>query len=159
MLSLASSRIAVVSPLSWLWSISGSIITLGFYRRRRPEAWMDAAIGARIGLVAGLMLVVGLAVSGAIAGLVARYGLHNMANFDAQLTTQLGQLRDQLQRSGADSPELPQILKFITTPEFRSGFMLTGVSMAGLFLLALSILGGAVSGMLRTRGKTSSSIS
>lgn len=155
-LSLVAARVGAVSPLSWLWTISGSIITLGFYRRRRPEAWMDAGIGARIGLIAGLMLLVGLACSAAAAGLVARYGLHNMSGFDAQLTAQLGQLRDQLQRSGAASPELPQMLKFIATPEFRAGFMLTGVSMAGLFLLLLSTLGGAVSGMLRTRGKATS---
>ncbi len=152
-LSLAASRVGMVSPLSWLWTISGSIIALGFYRRRRPNAWMDAAVGARIGLVTGLMLVLGLACSEAIAGLVARYGLHNMANFDAQLTTQLGQLREQLQRSGSNNPELSQMLRFIATPEFRVGFMLTGISVAGLFLLAISTVAGAVSGMLRTRGK------
>ena len=145
----------MVSPLSWLWTISGSIITLGFYRRRRPEAWMDAGVGARIGLIAGLMLLAGLACSAAAAGLVARYGLHNMASFDAELTTQLGQLREQLQRSGSGSPGLPQVLRFITTPEFRVGFMLTGISIAGLFLLVLSTIGGAVSGMLRTRSRAS----
>lgn len=154
-LSLVAAGVGAVSPLSWLWTISGSIIALGFYQRRRPQAWMDAGIGARIGLVTGLMLLVGLACSAATAGLVARYGLHNMASFDAQLTSQLGQLREQLQRNGASSPELPQMLKFISTSEFRAGFMLTGIGMGGGFLLALSTLGGAVSGMIRTRSKVS----
>lgn len=152
-LSLVAARVEAVSPLSWLWTISGSIITLGFYQRRRPQAWMDAGVGARIGLVTGLMLLVGLACSAAIAGLVARFALHNMGGFDTQLTDQLVQLREQIQRSGAGSPELPSLLRFIATPEFRAGFMLMGISMASGFLLLLCTLGGAVSGLLRTRGK------
>ena len=50
-LGLVSSRVAVVSPLSWVWTISGSLITLALYQRRRPLAWMDAGVGARIGIV------------------------------------------------------------------------------------------------------------
>lgn len=154
-LSLVAARVGAVSPLSWLWTLSGSVIALGFYQRRKPQAWMDAGVGARIGLVTGLALVVGLACSAAIAGLVARYGLRNMAGFDTQLTAQLAQLHEQIQKSGAASPELPEMLRFIATPEFRVGFMLTGVSMAAGFLLLLSTLGGAVGGMLRTRTKVS----
>jgi len=154
-LSLVAARVGAVSPLSWLWTISGSIIALGFYQRRKPQAWMDAGVGARIGLVTGLMLLIGLACSAAVAGLVARYGLHNMAGFDTELTGQLAQLRDQIQKNGAGSPELPAMLRFISTPEFRAGFMLTGVATAAGFLLILSTLGGAVSGLLRTRTKVS----
>lgn len=154
-LSLIAARIGAVSPLSWLWTISGSIIALGFYQRRKPKAWMDAGVGARIGLVTGLALLVGLACSAAIAGLVARYALHNMTSFDTELTRQLAQLHEQLLKSGAGSPELPQMLRFIATPEFRAGFILTGISIASGFLLLLSTLGGAVGGMLRTRTKVS----
>lgn len=155
-LSLVAARVGAVSPLSWLWTISGSIIALGFYQRRKPQAWMDAGVGARIGLVTGLALIMGLICSAAIAGTVARYGLHNMAGFDAELTGQLAQLHEQLQRNGSTSPELPAMLKFIATPEFRAGFMLTGIAMAAGFLLILSTLGGAVSGLLRTRPRASS---
>jgi len=56
-LSLVSQRVQVVSLLSLFWTISGSMITLALYQRRRPLAWMDAGIGARIGLVVGLALV------------------------------------------------------------------------------------------------------
>ena len=76
----------MVSLLSWLWTISGSMIALGLYQRRRPLAWMDAGVGARIGIVVGLALVACLAVVLATGGLVARYGLHSMAGVDAQLT-------------------------------------------------------------------------
>ena len=62
-LSLVSERVQVVSLLSTLWTISGSIITLALYQRRRPLAWMDARVGARIGLVVGLALVACLGVA------------------------------------------------------------------------------------------------
>ena len=85
-LSVVSQRVQVISLLSLLWTISGSIITLALYQRRRPLAWMDAGVGARIGLVVGLALVACLGVAWGVGGLVARYGLHSMAAFDAQLT-------------------------------------------------------------------------
>ena len=67
-LSLVAARVELVSPLSWLWTISGSIITLALYQRRRPLAWMDAGVGARIGVVVGLALVACLAVAWPSAG-------------------------------------------------------------------------------------------
>src|SRR6202041_1329832 len=85
-LSLVSQQVQVVSLLSLLWTISGSIIALALYQRRRPLAWMDAGVGARIGLVVGLALVACFAITIAIGGIVARYGLHSMAGVDAQLT-------------------------------------------------------------------------
>ncbi len=47
---------------------------------------MDAGVGARIGLVVGLALVACLGVAWGLGGLVARYGLHSLAGFDAQMT-------------------------------------------------------------------------
>ena len=78
-LGLVAARVQMVSPLSWLWTISGSIITLALYQERRPLAWMDAGVGARIGVVVGLALVAGFMVAMGVGGLVARYGLHSMA--------------------------------------------------------------------------------
>ena len=53
-LSLVSTRVPVMSPLSSLWTISGSLIAVGLYQKRRPQAWMDAGVGARIGIVGGI---------------------------------------------------------------------------------------------------------
>src|ERR1700722_2360653 len=47
-LGLVGSRLEVVSKLSWVWTISGSMIAVALYQRRRPLAWMDAGVGARI---------------------------------------------------------------------------------------------------------------
>ncbi len=151
-LSLVSVRVQVLSPLSWLWTISGSIITLGFYQRRRPGAWMDAGVGARIGVVVGLALVTFFAISMAIGGLVARYGLHGMGATDAQLTDFF---RTQLEKANAITPQPPEIQRFWFSPEFRAGMMVAGFGMVSGILLVLSTVGGAVSGFLRTRRKIS----
>ena len=147
-LSVAGTRFPMVSALSSLWIISGALITVGLYQRRRPLALMDAGVGARIGLVAGLALVTCLGVSMSVAGLVARFGLHSMAAFDAQLTEQL---HTQIEKAAAANPAPPELIRFMYSPEFRAGIMLAGFAMVAGALLLLSALGGAVGGMLRTR--------
>jgi hypothetical protein len=151
-LSLVAARVQLVSPLSWLWTISGSIITLALYQRRRPLAWMDAGVGARIGVVVGLALVVCLAIAMAIGGLVARYGLHSMAGVDAQLTELL---HAQFEKAAALTPQPPEVQRFWYSPEFRAGMMLAGFGMLAGFLLVLSTVGGAVGGFMRMRRKVS----
>jgi hypothetical protein len=150
LLSLIAARVELVSALSWLWTVSGSLITLALYQRRRPQAWMDAGIGAKIGLVVGLALMICLAITMAGAGLVARFGLHSMAGFDAQLTQQL---HTQIEKAAAKNPEPPEVLQFFASPEFRAGLMLAGFAMVSGFLVVLSTVGGAVGGLLRTRRK------
>jgi hypothetical protein len=151
-LGLLASRVQVVSPLTWLWTISGSLITLALYQRRRPLAWMDAGVGARIGVVVGLALVTGFAVAMAVGGLVARYALHSMAGFDAELTQML---HAQIEKAAATTPESPEVQRFLYSPEVRAGMMLAGFGMLSGFLLVLSTIGGAVGGLLRTRRKVS----
>jgi hypothetical protein len=151
-LSLVAARFESVSPLSWLWTVSGSLITLALYQRRRPLAWMDAGIGARIGVVVGVVLIGCLAVAMAAGGLVARYLLHNMAGFDAQLTQQL---HLQIEHALTVNPEAKLIQGYLYSPEFRAGMMLAGFGLISGILLVLSTVGGAVGGLLRTRRKVS----
>lgn len=151
-LSLVAARFESMSPLSWLWTVSGSLITLALYQRRRPLAWMDAGIGARIGVVVGVVLIGCLAVAMAAGGLVARYLLHNMAGFDAQLTQQL---HLQIEHALTVNPEAKSIQGYLYSPEFRAGMMLAGFGLISGILLVLSTVGGAVGGLLRTRRKVS----
>src|SRR5580698_8643973 len=39
-LTLVSQRVQVLSLLSLLWTVSGSMIALALYQKRRPLAWM-----------------------------------------------------------------------------------------------------------------------
>jgi hypothetical protein len=151
-LTVIAARFESVSPLSWLWTVSGSLITLALYQKRRPQAGMDAGIGARIGVVVGFVLVACLAIAMAAGGLVARYLLHNMAGFDAQLTQQLHM---QIQHALATNPEAKSVQGYLYSPEFRAGMMLAGFGLISGILLVLSTVGGAVGGLLRTRHKVS----
>jgi len=151
-LSLVSQRFQVVSLVSTLWTISGSIITLALYQRRRPLAWMDAGVGARIGLVVGLSLVACLGVAWGVGGLVGRYGLHSMAGFDSELSELL---HVQYEKAIAITPQPPEMQRFWFSPEFRAGMMLAGFGMVSGVLLVMSTVGGAVGGFMRTRRNVS----
>ena len=144
LLSVAAARIPMLSPLSWLWTVSGSVIALGLYQRRRPQAWMDAGVGARIGIVVGLILVVSIAIAMAATGLIARFNLHAMGTFDAEL-------RAQIDKAAAMNPQPAEVMRFVYSPEFKAGMMLAGFAMMAGFVMVLSTVGGAVGGMVRTR--------
>jgi hypothetical protein len=151
-LILVSERVQVVTLLSLLWTVSGSMITLALYQRRRPLAWMDAGIGARIGVVVGLALVACLGIVWGVCGLVARYVLHSLAGFDAQFTQML---HAQVEKAAATTPEPPEVVRFLYSPEARAGMMLAGFGMVSGGLVVLSTVGGAVGGFMRTRRKVS----
>ena len=144
LLSVASTLLPALSPLSWLWTVSGSVIVLGLYQKRRPQAWMDAGVGARIGIVVGLTMVASIGVAMATAGLVARYKLHAMGVFDTEL-------KAQIDKAAGMNPQPAEVMRYIYSPEFKAGMMLAGFAMMAGFVMVLSTLGGAVSGMLRTR--------
>jgi hypothetical protein len=144
LLSVAAARVPMLSPLSWLWTVSCSVIALALYQKRRPQAWMDAAVGARIGIVVGLILVVSIAIAMAAAGLFARFNLHAMGPFDVEL-------RAQIDKAVAMNPQPAEVMRFIYSPEFKAGMMLAGFAMMAGFVMVLSTVGGAVGGMVRTR--------
>jgi hypothetical protein len=147
-LSLIAIRIQLLSLLSTLIILCASLITLALYQQRRPRARMDAAVGARIGLVVGIILVVCLGTAMAIAGLLARFVLHSMGAFDAELTQQM---HTQIEHAAATNPASPELLRYFYSPEFRAGMMLAGVAFLVVILIFFSTLGGAFAGLLRTR--------
>jgi len=149
-LSLVAMRLPMLTPASLLWIVSGSLITMGLYQRRRPMAWMDAGVGARIGLVVGLCLAIGLAIPVAVAGVIARFGLHTMGSFDTQLAAIFEKV---IQQSQATTPFPPEALQLIHSQEFRAGYVLFVFAVVSVFLLAVSMAGGAFAGLLRTRRK------
>jgi hypothetical protein len=149
-LELVAMRVDVLSPLSWLWIMSASLITLGFYQKRRPAALMDVRVGARIGAVVGICLALELGVAVAGAGLVARFVLHSMGSFDAQLAMAIQMIRDRALQQPA-TPQRAEMLHWLGLPEFRAIYALTGCAMVTAILLVLSTLGGAFAGLLRMR--------
>jgi hypothetical protein len=143
-LSAISTRLAAFSFINWLWTVSASVVALGLYQRRKPQARMDATVGARIGVVVGLSLIAAIALTMATAGLVARYSLHSMAGFDVEL-------KAQIDKAASANPQPAEVMRYIYSPEFKAGIMLAGFSMLAGLIIVLSTVGGAVGGLLRTR--------
>lgn len=142
--SAISTKIPAFGFVSWLWTVSASVIALGIYQRRKPQARMDAWVGARIGLVVGITLIASIGLTMAVAGLVARFGLHSMGTFDTDL-------RAQIEKAATANPQPVEVMRYIYSPEFKAGIMLAGFSMLAGLVMVLSTIGGAVGGLLRTR--------
>jgi hypothetical protein len=151
-LRLASLRVDVLSPVSLLWIMSASLITLGIYQKRRPAAWVDVRVGARIGLVVGICLALGLGMAMSGWALVARYGLHS-GSFDAQTADQYAQAQKQAQQwmASRQMPMPPDVVAFEKSPEYRAAYALCSAAFGAATLVVLSMAGGAFAGLLRTR--------
>jgi hypothetical protein len=150
LLRLASLRVEALSPLSFLWMMLGSLLTLLLYQRRRPAAWMDAHVGTRIGLLTGLCLATGTAIALAAWGVAQRFGFHAMGSFDGMISAQIA---DGMTRSQQmlNAPLDPQMVAFEKSTEFHAGFLLASGAVGGIMLLAISAAGGAFAGLLRMR--------
>jgi hypothetical protein len=145
-LSLVAIRVDLLSSVSLLWIMCASLITLGFYQKRRPAARMDVRVGARIGVVVGVCLALELGIAMTGAGLVARFGLHAMASFDAQMAAQV---QKAIQQSSTPMPA--EMMGLLGSAEFRGGMILAGLALVAAGLVVLSTLGGAFAGLLRMR--------
>jgi hypothetical protein len=144
-LTLAAMRVDALSPFSLMWLMFASLITLGLYQKRRPAAWIDLRVGARIGVLVGLCLALGLGMVLAGWGLVVRFGLHAAGGFDS---TMAAQLQEAIRRSSTP----PEMVGLMRSPEFRAGTMLGAFAFLSACLLAMSALGGAfAAGLLRLR--------
>ena len=149
-LTLVSLRLVALQSVCFLWVMSGSLIAMGLYHRLRPTAWIDARVGARIGMVVGLSLAVALIGGMAGWGVFARFVLHSMGSFDAQLTAVLAQgLAAQQQKQSTPMPSW--FVGFVTSPEFRAGSVLFTCAFMTGGVLVISTIAGAFAGFLRIR--------
>jgi len=153
-LTLALLWLPAIFPIVWLWTVSGAVVVLGLYQRRHPETIVTPSTGARVGLVYGLLACAALALVTASAGLIARYGLHNLATFDARLTDAMHQVAQQQAQQAQQSGQAaldPDQLRLLYAPEFRAAVSILACAILGAFLIAFSTLGGAIGGMMRMR--------
>jgi len=153
--ALAGLAVPAASFLNTLCVLAGAGVVLGLYRSRRPLARINGRVGLRVGFLTGLMMVAAMGVALASTGLIERFGLHGMASFDAEVAQQFSMLQAQMvekmqaQEQGRDVQQ--KILGFLTSPEVRAGLGLFYAALLAGFVLVLTTVCGAFTGMLQTR--------
>lgn len=152
-LTVAGLSIHALSVLSTFWVMGGAVMALGLYTRKRPNASMDGKVGIRIGAMTGLMLIAAMGLGLAGAGVVARFGSHRMAGFDATLTQQLGIMRAQTVEKLKEQNPGPEVqaklLNFMDSAEVRAGLVVVYAGFLSCLIMLISLGGGAFSGMMR----------
>jgi hypothetical protein len=150
-LSAIAAGVPGVLLISTVWTVSASLTTLALYQRRRPLALMNAGVGAKIGILVGIVVVFFLGATLSAGMVVARFGLHNMANFDTETAQTFQNLKQRMNEVAAAHPGSPPISLPIDTAEFRAAISLLGYGMVLFGIFVVSIFGGALGGLLRTR--------
>ncbi len=142
------------SFLSFLWVVSGGVLTLSFYQKQKPAARMNARVGFRIGVITGVLMTACLAVALAAAGAIARFGVHRMAEFDTQVQALEQQVSDRM-REQQQSPEITdEATRMMRSAEVKGGVAVVYLGILGGVLLLLSAGGGAFAGILGARRKS-----
>ena len=138
-------------PIAWLWTVCGGVLVLALYQRRHPASQVNARMGVRVGLVYGLFAVSALSLTVAFAGVLARFGLHTMGTLDALLSNAMRRAAEQqAAQPGAVALSADQMRTFYSS-EVRAGLALFLLTISAGFLMAFSIIGGALGGMMRMR--------
>ncbi len=140
-----ASWVPALTIVSLLWIVSAASIAIAIYRHREPSLRMDASIGARIGLSVGVLMTALLGICLAVIGVVARFRLHAMAAFDAEMSRRM---QEQVAKAIAANPAPADIVRQMLSQEFRTGVMLAGLLIFAALILALSTVGGLLSGMV-----------
>ena len=148
LLLLAASRVPAISLLWLLWTGAGAVIALEIYQHLHRGVRMNAAIGARIGASLGVLMTASLCVALAIAGAVTRFYLHGMGNFDRELHERMS---EQIRAAVAANPAAGDLVQQAMLPGLIAGSLLLGLAIASVFLFVVSVLGGALGGMLQER--------
>lgn len=137
--------------LTIFWIAISPVVVIGLFQTRHPVAQITAGFGARLGLLTGLANGLVLAVTTTATFVIARFGLHAMADFDKQWDITLQQVQ---QRMGAQSgADVAALIKMYSVPEFRAGMMLASAAFVLVLLLVITTMGGAFAGFARSRAR------
>lgn len=163
-LTLVGLKLNGVALLGMLWVMSGSVISLGLYRKRvagaRLTGRLNARAGLRIGVVTGVLMLATLGVTGAVSGVVMRFATHGMDQFDAQSAERTREMQawmvNFMAQRGQDKATQDQYIAMMnsprmTAPETRAGGELVSLGVQGVLIVLISAGGGAFAGMLQGR--------
>jgi len=145
-LSLLAAALPPLELLSWM----APAMVLSIYSSRHRETQITAAVGARVGVVCGIFTAFGISLAMALRMLAQRFIQHRPsdigANMDQLLAQSKAQALAQLGAAGAAPYD-----RLLSSPEFHAGFFLSAIGMGSMFLILLSVAGGAFAGFIRSR--------
>ncbi len=147
---LISFAVPPVGLLSFFWLVGAPAFVLVIYSARFRQSRITPGFGARLGVLSGLAILLagGTLFTGRL--LLARFAFHRAGQIDSYLAGFFTQWQAQVvARSGAPAAE--PFVSRLAFPEFREGFLLTGVAMFLVCYLAFSATAGAFAGYLRSR--------
>jgi uncharacterized membrane protein len=153
-----------VGLLLSLWVLGTPIVLMGLYAARKPTTRITTGFGARLGLLSGLSIGLTLLLAMTANLFLGRFVAHEGKTFDQQIRQQMSEAlkRSSLATGGDGSAadnaankeaadDMAQLQRELEIPEFRAGFVLTGLLLAIVFYSVYSSATGAFSGYLRSR--------
>jgi hypothetical protein len=153
---LLSCGVSPVGILGLFWmSASAAWVVMIYVRGQRP-AWITIGAGARIGLVTGLLAAwIAFAATG-ISLFAMRYVFGRGNTIDGLWQRVVAQISEQWQAMSPD-PQTSAILKgwaiWLQLPEAKAGWMLGGIALLTVAMLAFAVVGGALGARFLARSR------
>lgn len=138
----------LLAVLSFVWVLSAGQLTVDLYRRRRPLARMDGAVGARIGAATGVLVGAAKAAALAVTGMIERYGLHHGAQMDAEYAQGITSAQ-QLVVKLTGQPMPAEQARMMMSPQYHAAAVLTDVIVGWLLIVLVTTAAGAFVGYLQ----------
>lgn len=153
---LLSSGLSPVGTLGMFWMSAAAAWAVMIYVRGQRPAWITTGAGARIGFVTGLVAAwVAFAATG-ISLFAVRNLMGQGRSIDQVWQSVVAQVSQQWQSMNPD-PQTSALMKswlsWLQTPEARAGWILCGMALLVVAMLAFAALGGAVGARLLARSR------
>lgn len=128
---------------SVLWVAGGTVIAIGIYHRRRPQALLGRRMGARMGALVGLLTAFFALAGNGLFLVIQRYGMHQGNEIDTQLTNIVTQAAA---RAAGMDPQAPvaSFTGFWLSPEGRVGLILLTMGFLSALIVVFAIAGGVL---------------
>jgi hypothetical protein len=164
LLLVLSYAVPAVGLLLSLWILGTPIVLMGLYAARKPATRITTGFGARLGLLSGISIGLTLLFAMTANLFLQRFVAHQGKTFDQQIQQQMAEAMKRANLNNGDdsnaadkaankeaADDLDQLQRELQIPEFRTGFVLTGLLAAIGFYAIYSSATGAFSGYLRSR--------
>ncbi len=148
---------ALLAAGSVLWVAVGAVLAMGIYHRRRPLTKLGPRVGARVGALLGLIAATVAFAANSVLLVVQRYGMHQGAAIDTQLTSIVKQAAA---RAATMDPQAPvaTFTNFWLSAEGRIGLILLTMAFLSVLIVLFAIAGGVLGGQIYRSSRSSKAL-